>query len=370
MQATRQIHTPKLGSKSMPASPKTLVEDLGRAVVLGQSQGPRAASSDTRNLPAESFKPGSEKVVRVGAGTPPRVQSEELSPRNLANEMDLDIGSPAIQKDDKDTATVTPPTASPWWKGGGEEEWSEDEDVKGMMKKMMKMMVTKKDLATLETKVVEEVKAEVRKEVKDAKQELRAEVKEEVAKQVQAAVCAGSFGGSSNKATEELWKLLDKNDAARKQVAFKGFSDSVTVEKRLAELEAFCREHFETKVPLEVVYNYPKGKKTLTGVVLADLGSESKVQDFVKKNKDTTFSLAGASVKVSFARTTLQTQRNTKLREAEALVKNSLAATDKKVELAWGNKRQVLVDTEVAFQQDKRGVGGTFKGAFSDLVLS
>ena len=42
----------------------------------------------------------------------------------------------------------------------------------------------------------------------------------------------------------------------------------------------------------------------------------------MKKNKDTTFTVAGASVRAGFARTELQTQRNVKLREAQALVKN------------------------------------------------
>lgn len=118
------------------------------------------------------------------------------------------------------------------------------------------------------------------------------------------------------------------------------------------------------------MFNYPKGKKTLTGVVLADLGSESEAQDFVKKNKDTTLSVAGCAVTAAFARTELQTQRNVKLREAEALVKNSPEAEGKKVELVWGNKRQVTVNTEVVFQQNKTGTAGTFKGAFADLSLS
>ena len=104
--------------------------------------------------------------------------------------------------------------------------------------------------------------------------------------------------------------------------------------------------------------------------VSADLGSESEVQDFVKKNKDTTLSVAGCAVTAAFARTELQTQRNVKLREAEALVKNSPEAEGKKVELVWGNKRQVTVNTEVVFQQNKTGTGGTFKGAFADLSLS
>ena len=55
-QATRQIHTPKSGSKSAP-------EDLGPAVVLGVSDGPQASSSGTRHLPAESFKAAKKKEV-------------------------------------------------------------------------------------------------------------------------------------------------------------------------------------------------------------------------------------------------------------------------------------------------------------------
>ena len=82
--------------------------------------------------------------------------------------------------------------------------------------------VTKEDLETWKQGVVREVKQEV---------------KTEVSKQVKAAVSAGSLGGNSSKETEELWRLLDRTDPAKIKVALKGFSETVSENVRLAELE-------------------------------------------------------------------------------------------------------------------------------------
>ena len=50
-------------------------------------------------------------------------------------------------------------------------------------------------------------------------------------------------------------------------------------------------------------------------------------------------------------------------------MKASSAAKDKTVETLFGNDRQVKVNGEVVFQQNKAGVSGYFLGAYSDLPL-
>ena len=69
------------------------------------------------------------------------------------------------------------------------------------------------------------------------------------------------------------------------------------------------------------------------------------------------------------ARTELNGKRNTVLRKAAEAVKASSAAKDKTVETLFGNDRQVKVNGEVVFQQNKAGVSGYFLGAYSDLPL-
>ena len=59
------------------------------------------------------------------------------------------------------------------------------------------------------------------------------------------------------------------------------------------------------------------------------------------------------------------------LRDAEKAVKASGLAGNKQVQIKWGNDRQVTVgeEAEVAYQQNKWGVGGSFKGSFATLSL-
>ena len=375
-QSTRQIHTPKSGSQSVPASPKVPAEDLGRAVVRGVSQGPQVASSGARHLPAESFKSPAQKGGRVGAGTPPQAEREELSPRKLEAEMDLDIDTPTGPQGD--TAEVTCPEKQ-WWEGGGNEEKgrkSEEKEESEVLKQLAALtlrfdkLATKEDLTALETKVVTEVRAEVKKEVQQAKKELKAEVKQEVLKEI-GGNSAGTQGGGTSKETEELWRLLDRSDPAKRKVAFKGFADSVSEQKRFDKLQKALAELSETvtAAQLEAVTGGPRGQKKLTPVVLVDFGTEKKAQDFVKKYKNSGVSAAGCSLGVVHARTELNGKRNTVLRKAAEAVKASSAAKDKTVETLFGNDRQVKVNGEVVFQQNKAGVSGYFLGAYSDLPL-
>ena len=103
--------------------------------------------------------------------------------------------------------------------------------------------------------------------------------------------------------------------------------------------------------------------------MLADFGSEKLAQDFVKKNKDSPLSVAGSTVQVAHARTELQTQRNVNLRKAKELVEKAPHTAGQKVELKWGKDRQVLLNADVVYQQNKEGVGGRFSGAFSGTSL-
>ena len=78
-------------------------------------------------------------------------------------------------------------------------------------------------------------------------------------------------------------------------------------------------------------------------------------------------------MEVCHARTELNTKRNTVLRKAteavQQAVKDKGLATDTVVETKWGNDRQVTVNKEVVFVQNKTGVSGRFLGAYSILTI-
>ena len=99
---------------------------------------------------------------------------------------------------------------------------------------------------------------------------------------------------------------------------------------RLAELEKKF-QNFEVTLTrkLKAVSNAPRDNRKLTGVVLANLGSEKAAQEFVKKYKGTPLTVSGCSLIIHHARTELNTKRNTVLRKATEAVKARMLELDK-----------------------------------------
>ena len=75
----------------------------------------------------------------------------------------------------------------------------------------------------------------------------------------------------------------------------------------------------------------------------------------------------GISIRVG--KTQMNIDRDTVLRTAEELIRADPASKGKKIERKAGSDRTVLVDQVVAFQQDKKEVGGTFSAPFNALEL-
>ena len=82
-----------------------------------------------------------------------------------------------------------------------------------------------------------------------------------------------------------------------------------------------------------------------------------------------------AGVKIKYAKTKRQMQRNWSVNAAHDLIKADPAAQGKTTKPEWmcdGNrgKRQVLVDGYIAFEQLPNDLSGIFKGPFAKLFLS
>ena len=90
------------------------------------------------------------------------------------------------------------------------------------------------------------------------------------------------------------------------------------------------------------------------------------MREFLKSGKGM-LEVEGAQVTVKEGKTKFQEQRDWALGKASELLTKE--ATGRKVEAKWGKERVVLVDTEVAFRQDKEETGGSFVSAFSHLSL-
>ena len=80
--------------------------------------------------------------------------------------------------------------------------------------------------------------------------------------------------------------------------------------------------------------------------------------------------MAGSEhMKIRRAKSQLNIDRDTALRKAEEIIKAAPAAAGKTVERKGYADRSVLVNGEVAFQQDKKGVSGIFFAPFADLSI-
>ena len=134
--------------------------------------------------------------------------------------------------------------------------------------------------------------------------------------------------------------------------------------ERLAALEIYLTENFSqlqcVRFDLEVIYNGPANDRKLTGVVLVDTGSRSQAKLLTQRLKREEVQLAGCTLKVGAARSELNSKRNTLLRDAEKAVKAAGYSQGKDVKISWGNSRQVIVNGEVAYQQNRWEVGEAF----------
>ena len=296
------------------------------------------------------------------AGTPSRVQSSgQLNSTTPTRDLDVELSNAedAPQTKKKEKEAEDDPTLKA---------------LKGLLAPLTAQVqqlsltaATKQDLSNLKSELKQEVTREVQKEVQKAVEPLQARLSalEQGGKQT------GEGGTGSTAGVDALWRTVDRQDPAKHKVAFKGFKDNVSVTARLDALEELLQEKFGhlscTRKDLQVVRTGPQ--QELTGVVLADVHTEKNARDFVKGLKDTTLKLAGCSVTAQAARTELNGTRNRLLRDAEKAVKGSGLAGDKQVGIKWGNDRQVTVGEDVAYQQNKWGVGGSFQGAFAAFSL-
>ena len=279
----------------------------------------------------------------VTLGTPSKVPSDTQGPQLIPRNLDAEMSQASASA----SASTGEPSNSELLAA-----------VHALTSKFDKL-ATKDDLVKLKTEVTAEVHEQVSAAVAPVKTEvaqLRGKVQE---------LEAQKGGGGS--AVDALWRSVDRNDPAKKQVAVRGLTSSTT-DQQLAELELLLPSLGETyrKEACNVLTG--KDKKPL-GVALVDLGSRTQAEALVKRVKGQKLKAGNSEVVVTAARSELNGKRNSNLREAKQKVEDSGLAGDKEVTLHYGNDRQVTVAGEVVYQQAKWGVGGSFLGAFSNLSL-
>ena len=357
---TRQIHTPKTGSKSDSAlSPATQVK-----VLLGQPV-------ENSGLQQKTVKGLTVEAPATQVGTPPRVQKDtngpQLEPRNLGSEMmDFELeGATSFSSglggsEEKDAE-----------KGGDNKTDTTLAALKGLLAPLTEKLqtlilkveqaVTKEDLAELKTdlkkEVVKEVREEVKKEVKKAVEPVTKEVQELKGKVV--ALETGKGTGKGGKGTA---------DPAPRRVEFKGFKKETDSTTRLAAVKAYCARYpGPAAVAFGNNYKGPYNNRELKATSFAEFVDADAVREFLKNAEGST-EVQGAVVTVKKAAPRFYKTRDWALYTAKEKLEKE--AEGKTVEVhREGSRRTVTVDASEAFVQEKEDTKGSFAGDFSHLSL-
>ena len=183
---------------------------------------------------------------------------------------------------------------------------------------------------------------------------------------VTALECQSSTGGLS----PEQIKLLNALDPALKCICFSGFPAALAPAKRIDEIEAIL-----TKLPtsqhvsVENVMTGPANNRSITKHVVVEFPSKKLADNALAQlgGKGKKFVLTGGSeVSMKMDITKFNRQRNWALYKAKELISKSPGGASAVADM---QERQVKVDSEIAFKQEKYDSRGSFCGAFSALFL-
>ena len=113
--------------------------------------------------------------------------------------------------------------------------------------------------------------------------------------------------------------------------------------------------------------------RKLSGASFAEFGSAEDAREALKAMTADIMKANGTIIAVKPARSKLNGKRNFSIRKAEELIKDHNRAKDQEVKIEWktamAGVRHVTVNGDIAFNQGKNDVGGTFSGPFADLAL-
>ena len=171
----------------------------------------------------------------------------------------------------------------------------------------------------------------------------------------------------------DLQSLLNNLDPAFKQIAFVGFTDDISALDRADLIKEFCRNKLPGFVVPDVGH-FPKGpinNRTLSPASFAefkDADSARAALRFIRDNNLTLGASGNNKLKIKATQSQLNKRRDFALRNADRLIKADPASNGKIVKIEFKD-RQVKLDDNIVFSQEKHEVGGTFSGDFSHLRL-
>ena len=272
-------------------------------------------------------------------------------------------------------------------------------DLMSVILGMRDMMALKEDVQVAKLETVQEIRTElapIREHIADVEAKADRAVEDtkralQETKQLHDRLAKVETSGASavvearlKRAESQIAALLrqsDKHDPAHKRLAFIGFSNATGSEARKVAMELFLREHAPSHAP-RAYGNFTSWSSETSGRIISRVSyaefESSNAAEAALKNikakvpkceKDGVAIAGSEHMKIRRAKSQLNIDRDTALRKAEEIIKAAPAAAGKTVERKGYADRSVLVNGEVAFQQDKKGVSGIFFAPFADLSI-
>ena len=169
---------------------------------------------------------------------------------------------------------------------------------------------------------------------------------------------------------------LDRLDPAWKSLCFSGFT-TTDKKKRSNIINTFFETHFKDFVSLITIQHISKGPyndRKMTSMSLVELPNRIIKDQILKMINDQNLQLnsQGETVKITYAKTKRQLLRNSCVRRAEQLIKESGISTGKNVVSDWKagkGKQTISVDGKEAFIQDASDSSGHFLPPHTFLKL-
>ena len=112
------------------------------------------------------------------------------------------------------------------------------------------------------------------------------------------------------------------------------------------------------------IYSGPKNDRKPTKHCFVQFASEERAREFVEKAARVELKVGSSVVKIKHRVSKLNGARNYSLRKAKEMIEKFDSSIKPTIE--WSD-RCIKVGEDIAFQQGKEEIGGTFAGRFSDL---
>lgn len=181
-------------------------------------------------------------------------------------------------------------------------------------------------------------------------------------------VCEQQQMHAEPKLSPEIFKILQQQDVASKQISFSGFRDTSSADERITILtDLMSRFSSFPFVSLGHFYQGPKNNRQMSKASYVEFANADIAKKFLDTAKGSNnLNVDGVALKAKAALSAINRKRNWALREAANQAKLHKGISS--AEIFWKD-RVVKYGSDVIFSQSQYDLTGTFHGVYKDLKL-